>query len=44
MPRIWKRPWERVFFGLPFYITEGDERFWGQDRIADLDAHLSGTL
>jgi 2-hydroxychromene-2-carboxylate isomerase len=31
-------------FGLPFYITEGGERFWGQDRIADLDAHLSGDL
>ena len=30
-------------FGVPFYIT-GDERFWGQDRIADLDAHLSGEL
>ena len=31
-------------FGAPFYITDGDERFWGQDRIADLDAHLSGKL
>lgn len=31
-------------FGLPFYITEDDERFWGQDRIADLDAHLAGNL
>ncbi len=32
-------------FGAPFYIvTETDQRFWGQDRIADLDAHLSGDL
>ena len=30
-------------FGAPFYIvTDTDERFWGQDRIADLDAYLSG--
>lgn len=31
-------------FGAPFYITEDDERFWGQDRIEDLDAHLAGRL
>jgi 2-hydroxychromene-2-carboxylate isomerase len=31
-------------FGAPFFITDGDERFWGQDRIEDLDAHLSGKL
>ena len=32
-------------FGAPFYIvTDSDERFWGQDRIADLDAYLSGKL
>ena len=32
-------------FGAPFYIvTDNDERFWGQDRISDLDAYLSGTL
>lgn len=29
-------------FGSPFYITEDDARFWGQDRLALLDAHLSG--
>ena len=34
---------ERGVFGAPFYITEDDQRFWGQDRLADLDAHL-GTL
>lgn len=31
-------------YGSPFYITDGDERFWGQDTIADLDLHLAGTL
>ena len=31
-------------FGAPFWITAEDERFWGQDRVADLDAHLAGTL
>jgi len=31
----------RGAFGVPFYIVaEDDERFWGQDRLADLDAHL----
>jgi 2-hydroxychromene-2-carboxylate isomerase len=30
-------------FGAPFYIV-GDERFWGHDRLADLDAHLAGKL
>ncbi|RRH78398.1 2-hydroxychromene-2-carboxylate isomerase [Falsigemmobacter faecalis] len=28
-------------FGFPFYIV-GDEMFWGQDRLSDLDRHLSG--
>ncbi|MCT8159621.1 2-hydroxychromene-2-carboxylate isomerase [Pseudoruegeria sp. SHC-113] len=27
-------------FGAPFYIV-GEERFWGQDRLAELDAYLS---
>ncbi|PRY92605.1 2-hydroxychromene-2-carboxylate isomerase [Hasllibacter halocynthiae] len=31
-------------FGAPFYITEGDERFWGQDRLDDLALHLDGKL
>ena len=31
----------RGVFGSPFYITDEDERFWGQDRLADLDAHLA---
>ena len=34
----------RGVFGAPFYITETDERFWGQDRLDDLDAHLSGNF
>ncbi len=35
----------RGVFGAPFYIVaETDQRFWGQDRLADLDAHLAGTL
>ncbi|WGH79244.1 2-hydroxychromene-2-carboxylate isomerase [Jannaschia ovalis] len=24
-------------FGAPFYITADDQRFWGQDRLEDLD-------
>lgn len=35
---------ERGAFGAPFYITDSDERFWGQDRLDDLDAHLSSDL
>lgn len=32
---------ERGAFGAPFYILrETDQRFWGQDRLAMLDAHL----
>lgn len=31
-------------FGAPFFITEDDQRFWGQDRLDDLDRHLSGEL
>jgi 2-hydroxychromene-2-carboxylate isomerase len=31
-------------YGAPFYITDQDQRFWGQDKIGDLDAHLSGDL
>ena len=34
----------RGVFGAPFYITDTDERFWGQDRLSDLDAHLAGKL
>jgi len=31
-------------YGAPFYITDDDQRFWGQDRIEDLDLYLSGKL
>lgn len=34
----------RGVFGSPFYITEDDQRFWGQDRLEDLDLHLAGKL
>ena len=34
---------ERGVFGAPFYIV-GEQRFWGQDRLEDLDLHLAGKL
>ena len=34
---------ERGVFGAPFYIVK-DQRFWGQDRIADVDLYLAGEL
>lgn len=33
---------EAGVFGSPFYITDDDARFWGQDRLELLDAHLGG--
>lgn len=33
----------RGVFGVPFFIA-GDQKFWGQDRLEDLDLHLSGKL
>ena len=30
-------------FGAPFYVV-GDQRFWGQDKLEDLDLHLAGKL
>ncbi len=35
---------ERGVFGSPFFITDKDQRFWGQDSIDDLDATLAGDL
>ena len=32
----------RGVIGVPFLITGGDARFWGQDRLDDLDRHLAG--
>lgn len=34
---------EAGVFGAPFFKV-GDEGFWGQDRIEDLDLHLQGKL
>ena len=34
---------EAGVFGAPFYITDDGARFWGHDKLDDLDAHL-GTL
>jgi 2-hydroxychromene-2-carboxylate isomerase len=31
-------------FGAPFFIVDDGQRFWGQDRLADLDAHLAGGV
>ncbi len=31
-------------FGAPFYIVDNGQMFWGQDRLDDLEAHLSGDL
>ncbi|MEM6759874.1 MAG: 2-hydroxychromene-2-carboxylate isomerase [Pseudomonadota bacterium] len=31
-------------FGAPFYIVDGSAHFWGQDKIEELDLHLSGKL
>lgn len=28
-------------FGVPFFIVDDGEMFWGQDRLDDLDAHLA---
>ncbi|MBL4918930.1 2-hydroxychromene-2-carboxylate isomerase [Szabonella alba] len=33
----------RGVFGAPFFVV-GEEMFWGQDRLDDLDLHLSGAL
>ncbi|WP_323005968.1 2-hydroxychromene-2-carboxylate isomerase [Pseudorhodobacter sp.] len=33
----------RGVIGVPFYIL-GEEKFWGQDRLEDLDQYLSGKL
>ena len=31
-------------FGAPFFISDKDERFWGEDRLDDLDRHLAGDF
>ena len=34
----------RGVFEEPFFITDQDERLWGQDRLDDLDAVLAGKV
>lgn len=34
----------RGVFGAPFYVVDSGQRFWGQDRLGDLDLHLAGKL
>lgn len=31
-------------FGAPFFIADSGERFWGEDRLDDLGAHLAGKI
>ncbi|WP_299352342.1 2-hydroxychromene-2-carboxylate isomerase [uncultured Shimia sp.] len=31
-------------FGSPFYVTDAGDRFWGQDKLEDLDLVLAGKL
>ena len=35
---------EAGVFGAPFYVVDGGQMFWGQDRLEDLDLHLAGKL
>ncbi|MGZ9811211.1 DsbA family protein [Pseudoroseicyclus sp. H15] len=30
--------------GVPFFVVDGTERFWGQDRLEQLDDYLAGKL
>jgi len=34
----------RDVFGAPFFAVDTGQNFWGQDRLADLELHLSGKL
>lgn len=31
-------------FGAPFYVLGTGQKFWGQDRLEDLQMHLEGKL
>lgn len=33
----------RGVFGVPFFVVD-DQKFWGQDRLDDLDLYLAGKL
>lgn len=39
-----ERAVDRGVFGSPFYITRDGQRFWGQDRLDDLDRHLAEIM
>ena len=34
----------RGVFGSPFYVTDKDQRFWGHDRLDQLNASLAGEI
>lgn len=31
-------------FGAPFYVVDTGQKFWGQDKLDELDLHLAGKL
>ncbi|MGR3713284.1 MAG: 2-hydroxychromene-2-carboxylate isomerase [Shimia sp.] len=31
-------------FGAPFYVLDDGAKFWGQDKLDDMDLHLAGKL
>jgi 2-hydroxychromene-2-carboxylate isomerase len=35
---------EKGVFGAPFYILDDGQKFWGQDRLEDLDLVMAGKL
>jgi len=35
---------EKGVFGAPFYILDDSHKFWGQDRLEDLDLVMAGKL
>ena len=35
---------EKGVFGAPFYILDDGQKFWGQDRLEDLEMCLDGRL
>ena len=39
-----EKSFDRGVFGAPFYITHDGQRFWGQDRLDDLDHHLAEMM
>ncbi len=43
IPALTDEAYERGVFGAPTYAV-GEELFWGQDRLDDLEAHLAGRL